>query len=210
MARPMARERPTSLLVDLDGVLRRWDPAVIEEIERRHGVPTGSVLAVAMEWSRLKPAITGRISHDEWMAEVIRALAEQIGDEERARAAVTEWRAYRGVVDTDVLGFIREVRGAGFRVGLATNSTNLLDADLAELNLVGEVDAVINSSAIGVNKPAREFFYEACRAVGALPKQVLLIDDDDRAVSGARVVGLSAHRWSGPQDLTYLRALFTR
>ncbi|HEY8533883.1 MAG TPA: HAD family hydrolase [Micromonospora sp.] len=206
----MTRERPTSLLVDLDGVLRRWDPAVIADIERRYDVPAGAVEAAATEWSRLKPAITGQISHDEWLAQVIRALAEQIGDEERARAAVTEWRAYRGFVDADVLGFIREIRGAGFRVGLATNGTDALDADLAELNLVGEVDAVINSSVVGANKPAREFFAEACRVIGALPKHVLHIDDDDRAVRGARVAGLSAHRWTGPHDLTYLRALFAR
>lgn len=206
----MARERPTALLVDFDGVLRQWDPAVIEGIERRHAVPTGALLATAMEWSRMKPAITGQISHAEWMAATVRALTGQIGDAERARSAVAEWQAYRGSVNADLLGFIRELRGAGVRVGLATNSTDLLDADLAQLDLVGEVDAVVNSSVLGVHKPAREYFHEACRAVGALPRQVLLIDDDDRVVNGARAAGLSAYRWNGPHDLTYLRAALAR
>ncbi|SDY54963.1 putative hydrolase of the HAD superfamily [Micromonospora pattaloongensis] len=205
----MQRERPTALLIDFDGVLRHWDPELTAGVERRHGLPEGSLLRTALEWSRAQPALTGQISHAEWMAEVTRALAEQTGDPERARVAVEEWERDRGAVDPDVLGFIRELRAGGVRVGLATNATDLLDADLAALNLVDELDVVINSSVVGVHKPAKDYFHEACRAVGALPKQVLFVDDDDRTVRGARAAGLSAHRWTGPHDLTYLRAAFT-
>jgi len=35
---------------------------------------------------------------------------------------------------------------------------------------------------------------------------VLFIDDDDRAVRGARVAGMPAYRWSSRRDFTYLRA----
>jgi putative hydrolase of the HAD superfamily len=202
----MARQRPTALLMDFDGVLRHWDPSVTDTVERKYALPTGALLAKAMEWSRVQPAITGQISHAEWMADVVRALGESTGDPEKARAAVEEWESYRGAVDPEVLGFIREMRGRGVRVALATNATDMLDADLAALNLVDEVDVVVNSSVVRVHKPTKEYFHEACRAVRALPKQVLFVDDSDRSVRGARAAGLSAHRWTGPQDLTYLRA----
>ena len=192
------RTRPTALLVDLDGVLRRWDPEVPARIEAAHGLPAGSLEKTAMDWSRLRPAITGEVTHAAWMASVASALG--------AEAAVKEWQAYRGEVDPDVLAFVREARAAGIPVAIATNATDHLDADLMALGLTGEVDAVVNSSVVGAHKPTREFFAAAATALRTPPDRMLLVDDSDRFVRGARVAGLSAYRWNGRADLPYLRA----
>jgi putative hydrolase of the HAD superfamily len=202
----VARERATALLVDFDGVLRRWDPQVAAGVERRYGLSEGVLTEIAMQWGRLQPVVVGQVSHADWVTSVVDALTESVGDADRARAAVEEWQRYRGEVDPEVLAFVREVRAAGVPVGLATNATDLLDADLAALDLVGEVDVVVNSSVIGVHKPAKEYFQAACEALETPPKRVLFVDDEDWAVRGARAAGLSAHRWGGPEDLRYLRA----
>ncbi|WP_431878432.1 HAD family hydrolase [Micromonospora marina] len=201
----MSRERATALLVDFDGVLRRWDPAVAAGVEREYGLTEGVLGEIAMSWGLLQPVLTGQVSHAQWMVSVADALTPAVGAD-RARAAVQEWQSYRGEVDPDVLAFVREVRAAGIRVGLGTNATDLLDADLAALGLTEELDVIVNSSVIGVHKPAKEYFQAACEALGTPPGRVLFVDDEDRAVAGARVAGLSAHRWSGPADLRYLRA----
>ncbi|MFD6260165.1 HAD family hydrolase [Micromonospora chalcea] len=201
----MSRERATALLVDFDGVLRRWDPAVAAGVEREYGLTEGVLGEIAMSWGLLQPVLTGQVSHAQWMVSVADALTPVVGAD-RARAAVQEWQSYRGEVDPDVLAFIREVRAAGIRVGLGTNATDLLDADLAALGLTEELDVIVNSSVVGVHKPAKEYFQAACGALGTPPARVLFVDDEDRAVAGARVAGLSAHRWSGPADLRYLRA----
>ncbi|MEU5550797.1 MULTISPECIES: HAD family hydrolase [unclassified Micromonospora] len=202
----MARERATALLLDFDGVLRRFDPAVAAGVEREYGLTEGVLGEIAMHWELLQPVLTGRVSHAEWVSSVADALADSAGGPQRARAAVEQWQRYRGEVVPAVLDFVREVRGQGVRVGLATNATDLLDEDLATLGLTGELDVVVNSSVVGVHKPAREYFQAACEALETAPGRVLFVDDEDRAVSGARVAGLSAHRWSGPEDLRYLRA----
>lgn len=201
----MSRERATALLVDFDGVLRRWDPAVAAGVEREYGLTEGVLGEIAMSWGLLQPVLTGQVSHAQWMVSVADALTPAVGAD-RARAAVQEWQSYRGEVDPEVLAFLREVRAAGIRVGLGTNATDLLDADLAALDLIGELDVIVNSSVVGVHKPAKEYFQAACEALGTPPGRVLFVDDEDRAVAGARVAGLSAHRWSGPADLRYLRA----
>ncbi|MFI7551825.1 HAD family hydrolase [Micromonospora sediminimaris] len=203
----MARERATALLVDFDGVLRRWDPAVAAGVEREYGLSAGVLGEIAMQWGRLQPVLTGQVSHADWMTSVADALTPSVGDAERARAAVAQWQRYRGEVDPEVLTFVREARAAGIRVGLGTNATDLLDADLAALGLTDELDVVVNSSAIGVHKPAPEYFQAACAALDTPPARVLFVDDEDRAISGARAAGLSAYRWSGPADLRYLRAV---
>ncbi|NES14009.1 MULTISPECIES: HAD-IA family hydrolase [Micromonospora] len=205
----MSRERATALLVDFDGVLRRWDPAVAAGVEREYGLTEGVLGEIAMSWGLLQPVLTGQVSHAQWMSSVADALTPSVGDPARARAAVDEWQRYRGEVDPDVLAFIREVRAAGVRVGLGTNATDLLDADLAALDLTDELDVIVNSSVIGVHKPAKEYFQAACEALETPASRVLFVDDEDRAVAGARVAGLSAHRWTGPSDLRYLRAALT-
>jgi len=202
----MARQRPSALLIDLDGVLRHWDPQVHAEIEERYGLSPGTVLAAAMRWPLLQPAVSGQISHADWLTGVAHALTEAAGGADRARAAVDEWAAYRGEVDAEVLAFVQAVRANGIRVGLATNATDALDADLATLDLVDEVDVVVNSSVLGVHKPAKDYFQQACLAGGVPPRGVLFVDGDDGAVRGAGVAGLSAYRGRGPRDLPYLRA----
>ncbi|PZF95239.1 HAD family hydrolase [Micromonospora deserti] len=202
----MARERATALLVDFDGVLRRWDPAVAAGVERRYGLSEGVLTEIAMQWGRLQPVLTGQVNHADWMTSVAEALAGPAGSPDRARAAVEEWQRYRGEVDAEVLAFIRAARAGGIRVGLATNATDLLDADLAALDLTGELDVVVSSYRLGVNKPAKEYFQAACEAVATPPARVLFVDDEDWSVRGARAAGLSAHRWTGPGDLRYLRA----
>ena len=201
----MSRERATALLVDFDGVLRRWDPAVAAGVEREYGLTEGVLGEIAMSWGLLQPVLTGQVSHAQWMVSVADALTPAVGAD-RARAAVQEWQSYRGEVDPEELTFLREVRDAGIRVGLGTNATDLLDADLAALGLTEELDVIVNSSVVGVHKPAKEYFQAACEALETPPGRVLFVDDEDRAVAGARVAGLSAHRWSGPADLRYLRA----
>jgi putative hydrolase of the HAD superfamily len=126
--------------------------------------------------------------------------------DDRAAVAVREWQEYRGEVDPDVLALVRQARAAGRPVGLATNATDRLDADLELLGLTREVDAVINSSVVGAPKPAKEYFAAAAQALRLPPDRMLLVDDDDRAVRGARVAGLSAYRWTGPADLGYVKA----
>lgn len=194
----MSRVPARALLVDLDGVLRRWDRAHEAAIERRYGLDAGALLATAMEPDRVRPVLLGEVAHADWMAGVGKALG--------APEAVTEWEAYRGEVDPDVLGLVREVRAAGLPVALVTNATDRLDADLATLGLVGELDAVVNSSVLGTAKPAPEYFTRACELVRVPPRDCLVVDDSERVVRGARAAGLLAHRWSGPADLPYLRA----
>lgn len=199
----MAQRDPArALLIDFDGVLRRWDPAPMIAVELKYGLKPAALLETAMAWEVYRPAMAGEVTHEEWM----RAVADRLPLEPaEAAAAVAEWQAYRGEVDPEALAFVREVRAAGRKVGLATNATDLLGADLAALEVAGAIDVVINSWDLKVHKPAPEYFRRACELIGEQPKHVLFVDDDDRVIRGARAAGLPAYRWTGPQHLPYLR-----
>ncbi|GGK89587.1 HAD family hydrolase [Mangrovihabitans endophyticus] len=196
------REPARALLIDFDGVLRQWDPAFPATVESRHGLQPDVLMSTAMDGELLRPAVAGELTDAEWMAAVAARLPLPTAD---ATAAVAEWQKYRGYVDAEVLAFIREVRAAGRPVGLATNATDLLRDDLAALELTDEFDHVISSWELKVHKPAAEFFQRACETLGVEPSRVLFVDDEDRAVGGARAANLPAYRWSGSDGLRYLR-----
>jgi putative hydrolase of the HAD superfamily len=171
-------------------------------VELAYGLKPAALLETSMAWEVYRPAMAGEVTHEEWM----RAVADRLPlDPAEAAAAVAEWQAYRGEVDPAVLAFVREVRAAGRKVGLATNATDLLPADLAVLGLIDEIDVVINSWDLKIHKPAPEYFQRACELIGELPKHVLFVDDDDRVIRAARAAHLSAYRWTGPEHLSYLR-----
>jgi putative hydrolase of the HAD superfamily len=190
------------MLIDLDGVLRRWDPAVPAAVEASYGLEPGTLMRTAMAWELLRPAVAGEITDAEWMQLVASRLPLPDTD---AKAAVGEWQQHRGTVDPEVLAFVREVRAAGRPVGLATNATDVLRDDLDLLGLTGEFDVVVSSWELKIHKPAPEFFERGCAALELEQPWVLFVDDDDRAVRGARAAKMPALRWSGPQDLPYLR-----
>jgi putative hydrolase of the HAD superfamily len=198
----MLRQPAQAMLIDLDGVLRRWDPAVPAAVEQSYGLAPGTLMTTAMSWDLLRPAVAGEITDAEWMRLVALSLPLPEPD---ASAAVAEWQQHRGTIDPEVLAFVREVRAAGRPVGLATNATDLLRDDLEKLGLAGEFDVVVSSWELKVHKPAPEFFTRACEALQVEPPWVLFVDDDDRSVRAARVAKMPSLRWTGTQDIPYLR-----
>lgn len=190
--------RPSALLIDFDGVLRRHDPAVAAAIETRHGLEPGAILAAGLEWDRQLPAITGQITREDWLESIAEALKVD-------QAVITEWDEDKGEIVPEVLKLVRDARKAGIKVGLATNAMDDLGGVLDRLGVTRQFDAVANSSEIGVHKPAPGYFRAACALVGAHPKQCLFIDDADRNIRAARAAGLSAYRYTPGDDLSYPR-----
>ena len=198
----MRRQPARALLIDLDGVLRRWDPAPAAAAEAEHGLEPGTLLRTAMSWDLYRPAVAGEMTDAQWLAAVAERLPLPPAD---AAASVAAWQAHRGEVDPDALAFVREVRAAGLPVGLATNATDRLRGDLDDLGLAGAFDAIFSSWEMKVHKPAPSFFALACDGLGLEPHWALFVDDDDRAVRAARVAKLPAYRWTGPDGIPYLR-----
>ena len=197
----MQRQPARALLIDLDGVLRLWDEPVA--LEAKYGLEAGTLLRTAMSWDIYRPAVAGETTDAEWM----RLIAERLPlPSDDATAAVAEWQIHRGYVDAEVLSFVREVRAAGRPVGLAGNATDRLRGDLDTLGLTADFDAVVSSWELKIHKPAPAFFERACAALDLEPHWVLFVDDDDRAIRGARASGLPAFRWTERRQFHYVRA----
>ena len=103
------------------------------------------------------------------------------------------WSAHSGEVDPGVIGLLRAVRRSGRRVALLSNATSRLESDLDRLGIADQFDAVLNSSRIGVAKPAPGIFLAACRALGVRPRQCAFVDDSSQNVRSASRLGMVGH-----------------
>ncbi len=177
---------PSLLLLDLDGVLRRFPPDA--PIEDEHGLPRGTLARVS--FSLAGPAIAGRATDEEWRAAVREQLVGEGLPPARAADAVAAWTRTGEVID-EALDLVRRVRRR-CRVALLSNATDRLPRDLAALGLDREVDAVVSSARLGVAKPAPEVFRRALRVLQHSPSGTLFCDDNPENAEAARTVGIDA------------------
>ena len=164
------------VLFDFDGVVRRFP---------RDAEWHDQVASVAFDPGLLDQAVTGKITDEEWRAEVLRRLGQN------AAAAVEAWSASCGEVNDAVLELVREVR-VQTRVGLLTNGTTRLVADLEQLGIADEFDVVFNSCDLGVAKPDLAVYKIVCEQLTVAPSAVFFVDDSPGHVDAAREAGLRA------------------
>lgn len=183
-----------ALLIDLDGVLRRW-PERDAAIEAAHDLPRGSLRATAFAPELLAQAVTGRIDDAQWREQVAVRLRmahphAQVDD------AVRQWSLSCGEVDASVLALLEACR-PGLRRILVSNATSRLPRDLETLGLSRHFDAVVNSSQVGAAKPDAALFQAAFDRADAAPQRLLFVDDDARNVAAAAALGVNAHHYRG-------------
>ncbi|NUT46661.1 MAG: HAD-IA family hydrolase, partial [Saccharothrix sp.] len=146
------------LLLDLDGVVRRFPPLPAEIAE------------IAFEPTLLLRAVTGEITDEQWRQEVGQG-----------------WAATTGEVIPEALALVRAARKQCF-VALLSNATTRLEADLAELGLDVECDAVFNSARLGVAKPDPAVFRRVLAELGH--ETAVFCDDTAENAQAARAAGL--------------------
>ena len=179
----------TTVLLDLDGVVRHFDPARVAAIEARHGLRARSLTAAAFEPALLDRVITGRIHRREWVREVGRRVGH-------ARAA-NEWAADRGTVDQAMLVEVDTLRSLGVVVAILTNGTDTIAEEMVQLGLDTRFDAIFNSADIGYAKPDRRVFERVCSELEVDPAQVFFTDDSESKLRGAVEIGMTARRFEG-------------
>ena len=190
--------RYKAVLCDIDGVLRHWPPAA--DLDLAHGLPPGTFAAAAFAPVRLLPAITGRITDEQWRASVEAAIADACGSPATARSVVAVWSAQLPTVDAEVAALLRAARRRG-PVALVSNATTRLERDLQRQGLDDLADAIVNTSRIGHAKPDACVYVTAAERVGAPVHQCVFIDDTAANVAAAHGIGMAAIHYRQLSDL---------
>lgn len=160
---------------DLDGVIRHWDPDIVANAERSHGLPSGALFATSFEPDLLLSAVTGVITDEVWRSEVTRLLLREYPAADGA-GAVAEWSLPIGEIVEGSVDVLRRARERG-TVCLLSNATSRLRSDLAALGITDEFDHIFNSSEIGYAKPDERVFEHVERRFGVSADRIIYIDD---------------------------------
>lgn len=204
--RTLGRETPLvieTVLFDLDGVIRHFDPAFVAEVERRHALATGTLLAAAFADPGLTDVVTGQITRESW----ITGIGEALGAPDAAR----EWGGQPPRVDPEMLALADELRARGKTVAILTNGTDTIPVEVEQQGIACRVDHVFNSAEIGHAKPDAQAFRHVLDALGVPGNTVFFTDDSPAKLAGAVEVGMHAHPFVGRaelrQELTRVGAL---
>ncbi len=131
----------------------------------------------------------------------LRLVLEELGLTDEATAqAMSQWRErYRvpvgifDVVDPDAAAALMLARQAGLGTAVISNSNGTVEALLASLGLAPHLDFVVDSFAVGVEKPDARIFRIALARAGLEPFQAVYVGDLYSVdVAGARRAGLEA------------------
>ena len=179
----------TTVLLDLDGVIRHFDPQHVVDVERRHGLRPGALVETAFEPALLEQVITGRMRRSEWTDEIGRRVGR--------RAAAEEWLAERGTIEESMMAEVDRLRSAGYAVAVLTNGTDTIAEEMVSLGLDVRFDAIFNSAELGVAKPDRRAFEQVVAALGASPTEVFFTDDSRGKLAGAIEIGMVAELFTG-------------
>jgi putative hydrolase of the HAD superfamily len=105
--------------------------------------------------------------------------------------------------DERLLGWIRDLRGAGIRTGILSNLPRPLGEELrARPGFLEQFDHVTFSYELAMVKPEPGIYEHAVAGLKVAPQEALFLDDRPDNVEGARSAGLHAQVYSGWEDFT--------
>ncbi|MEU6083043.1 HAD-IA family hydrolase [Streptomyces sp. NPDC047108] len=93
----------------------------------------------------------------------------------------------------DAAEVLKALRDRGVRTAVVSNIGWDLRPVFRAHGLDALVDAYVLSYEHGVQKPDARLFRSACEAIGAAPREVLMVGDDRRADGGASQLGCTVH-----------------
>ncbi|MCX4762606.1 HAD-IA family hydrolase [Streptomyces sp. NBC_01275] len=198
-----------AVLCDIDNVVRHFDSAHLEALERAAGLAEGTTKKVAFAPEAAEPLLLGHITEQEWVAAIAQGLAGLVEDEDTAWSLGTALLESPFRADDTVVGLLRRAR-TRVPLVLVSNATTGLESDLAAMGLTDLADEVVSSARVGLAKPDPRILELAAVRAGVRPERCLFVDDSEENVEAAAALGMRAVHYREPTDLAQaLEPLFT-
>src|SRR5262245_5477788 len=181
------RRRYRGVIFDYGGVFVMSPYQGIAEFEAGMGYPEGSVAKVLLAGYRdggvqtdRHRVGTGELGLVEFLAGVERASAGQLGGRDFDAAAYHEFLMSAPLRSHwEVVHRARELRAAGYRVGLLTNTVREWGDAWRSTIPMDLFHDVIDSSEVGLRKPDVAIYALACTRLGVDADACIFLDDQE-------------------------------
>ena len=195
-----------AVLFDFGGVITSSPFEAFADYERRQGLRPGFIRSVnkanpdGNAWARLERSELSIAEFDDAFASESQALGHRIAGSEILALLAGE---VRPVMRTAVRRIATDPR---FVTAVLTN--NFLTGQTADggggpagwSQVLDMVDAVVESSRLGVRKPEQRFYELACDELGIEPTQAVFLDDLGINLKPARAMGMTTIKVVDPVD----------
>ena len=186
-------------MFDWGGVLSMSPAERLADLEARLGHEPGTLrtlFALTGDdgiplWIHLE---SGRLPIDHFAERVAAQAHELLGEQplDLEEFVAFDWLYHAGV-HWPVVHHIRDLRAAGYRLGMLTNNVaEWREAWRSTIPVAELFDDVVDSSEVGICKPDARIYHLACERLGVEPAHAVFLDDTERNVDGARAVGMRA------------------
>jgi putative hydrolase of the HAD superfamily len=222
----LAGSRPRAVLFDAGNTLLRMNyPAIGRHLASRgHPVPVEAIEEAELR-ARVRldadlaggVSTEGRTAQDRYTAYLMEGLGlDDPGEIEAATAFKRGYNPPAGLFDTahpDARAVLRGVKAAGLVAGVVSNSNGSAHTLLAGAGLASDLDFVIDSALVGVEKPDPRIFRIGLARAGVEAHEAVYIGDLYSVdVLGSRAAGLHAilldpRGFWGPRDCAVARDL---
>ena len=184
-----------AVLFDFGGVITTSPFEQFARYEASAGLPEGLIRRInatnpdTNAWARLERS---EVDRDGFVG-LFEAEAAALGHEVDARAVLD---CLKTELRPEMVATVRRLRET-HKTAILTN--NLLADDEADAGtsptgdmhaVMGEVDAVVESSKVGVRKPEQRFYEIACQMLGVEPSSCVFLDDLGVNLKPARAMGM--------------------
>jgi putative hydrolase of the HAD superfamily len=224
LARPAAKARAVFFDVDFTLIYPgpRFQASGYQEFCARYGIavdPARFDRAVSEAATGLDPR--DDLYDPQLYVDYTRRIIEGMGGsgpavEAAAREIYAEWAAcHHFTMYDDVPDVLREIHGAGIKIGLISNSHRCLASFQTHFELEGLFDVTVSSIEHGYMKPHRSIFEAALKGVDVPAADAVMVGDSlTQDVDGARRLGMrgvlvarSGPPVAAPHDVPVIQSL---
>ncbi len=187
-----SRVEIAAVLFDFGGVILSSPFDAFADLERRRGLPEGSIRRInatnhhANAWAKLERS---EVSVDEF-SRLFEAEAAAVGYE---LSGLEVLDCLRGEIRPQMVAALRTLKDH-FKVGLLTNNFVSGNPEWSSGGSFGELlglfDAIVESSVVGVRKPEPEFYETALRQIGVRADEAVFLDDLGVNLKPAAAMGM--------------------
>ncbi len=201
------QSRLKALVLDFGGVLTNDFWEALRSFARREGLSEDALVELVTKDPQgvqlLRDLERGRIPQTQFQNE----MAQRLG---LPADGLLESMAADLRPDVDMLALVEELRAAGVRIGILSNSWGSDPFDpYAAWELDNRADVVVISDQVRLRKPEPEIFDLVVDKLGVPANECLFVDDVAPYLEPARVKGMAVwHHVNTAETVAHLRAVF--
>ena len=134
----------------------------------------------------------GRMTEHDFLSELAAQLRVDLGRDVEMHSFAERYFGHLEPNDA-MIGFLRELRGRGYRLAMLTNNVREWEPLWRAMVPVDDLfEVVVDSAFVGLRKPDPAIYRLTCERLGVVPEACLFVDDVEPNVAAAAALGMAA------------------